>query len=74
MPDHTQPAVMTIADFGRWSRMGRTRIYEEIATGALPVFKIGRRTYVRTVDAQGWLDRYVRAPERVPGLIMSVDL
>jgi len=29
------PAVMTIADFSAWARMGRTRIYEEIASGAL---------------------------------------
>lgn len=74
MPDHPQPAVMTIADFSRWARLGRTRIYEEIASGALAVFKIGRRTYIRTVDAQAWLDRYVRAPERVPGLLVAVEL
>ncbi len=72
MPEHPQPAVMTITDFSRWSRMGRTRIYEEIGRGALPIFKIGRRTYVRTVDAQAWLDRYVRTAEQIPALLVSV--
>lgn len=72
MPEHPQPAVMTITDFSRWSRMGRTRIYEEIGRGALPTFKIGRRTYVRTVDAHAWLDRYVRTAEPVPDLLLSV--
>lgn len=57
------PALMTIKDFLDWSRLGRTKTYEEIGTGKLPVVKIGRRTYVRTTDAQTWLDGYMNAGE-----------
>jgi hypothetical protein len=51
---------MTIKDFIGWSRIGRTKTYEEIGGGKLPVIKIGRRTYIRTADAQMWLDDYAK--------------
>jgi hypothetical protein len=72
MPNYSEPAVMTVQDFIRWARIGRTRVYGEINSGALAIFKIGRRTYIRTVDAQAWLDGYVRTPDRVSGLVASV--
>lgn len=74
MPNYSEPAVMTVQDFIRWARIGRTRVYEEINAGTLQIFKIGRRTYIRTADAQAWLDSYVRTPERAHGLIASVQL
>lgn len=55
------PALMSINEFGAWSRLGRTKIYQEIGSGKLPVLKIGRRTYVRTADAQSWLESYADA-------------
>ena len=58
MTEPLLPAVMTIADFGAWSRMGPTCIYEEIACGALKTFKIGRRAMIATKDAEDWLARY----------------
>jgi len=64
------PAVMTIADFSAWARMGRTRIYEEIASGALKTFKVGRRTMIATKDAEDWLARYRSV--RPVGLINEV--
>jgi hypothetical protein len=56
MPEPSQPAVMTVHDFRQWARIGRTRIYEEINSGALRCFKLGRRTLIRRVDAEAWLD------------------
>jgi len=74
MPNYSEPAVMTVQDFIRWARIGRTRVYEEINSGALQIFKIGRRTYISTVDAQAWLDRYTRAHDAAPALMASVKL
>ena len=61
MPTSIEPAVMTIQDFSRWASIGRTRIYVEINSGALRIFKLGRRTYIRTVDAQAWLNGCAQA-------------
>lgn len=59
MTDRFQPALMTIAEFSRWSRLGRTKIYEEIGAGALRTFTIGRRRYVKVAEAHAWLDRQI---------------
>ena len=48
--------LITIPEFCVWSRIGRTRVYEEIATGALRALKIGRRTVIKREDAVAWLD------------------
>jgi hypothetical protein len=47
---------MTILEFSRWSRLGRTRVYEEIGAGALRAIKAGRRTLITLEDAQTWLE------------------
>lgn len=73
MPDTIQPAVMTIHDFSRWARLGRTRIYEEINSGALKCFKLGRRTLIRRVDAEAWLDR-LQQPTQELSQITAVRL
>ncbi|WP_426265144.1 helix-turn-helix domain-containing protein [Sphingomonas sp. PWP1-2] len=70
MPDHFQPAVMTVQDFSRWARLGRTRIYEEFNSGALKCFKLGRRTLIRRVDAEAWLDR-LQQPAQEPNKITA---
>ena len=51
----TLPELITIPEFCAWARIGRTKAYEEIATGALRAIKIGRRTLVRLDDASTWL-------------------
>lgn len=53
MPTHE---LLTISEFIKWSRLGRTRVYEEIGAGDLRALKIGRRTFVRRDDALAWLD------------------
>lgn len=50
------PTLMTIREFSRWSRIGRTRLYEEIRSGSLVAIKVGRRTFIRESDARAWLD------------------
>jgi excisionase family DNA binding protein len=49
------PQLLTIPEFCAWARIGRTKAYEEIGSGALPALKIGRRTLVKAVDADAWL-------------------
>ena len=50
------PELLTIPEFIYWSRLGRTKVYQEIATGSLRAIKIGRRTFVKRDDALTWLD------------------
>ena len=50
-----EPAVMTVNEVANWARVGRTKIYEEINSGALAAFKFGRRTYITADAARAWL-------------------
>lgn len=43
-----EPANLTIAETIARYRIGRTRLYELIASGEIEAFKLGRRTLVRT--------------------------
>ena len=49
------PQLMTISELCAWARIGRTKVYEEIAAGALHAIKIGRRTFITTDAARAWL-------------------
>ncbi|MGX1306979.1 hypothetical protein AB7M35_001699 [Amorphus suaedae] len=51
------PGALGVNDFCEWAGLGRTKVYEEIAAGRLPVFKVGRRTLITMNSAQGWLHR-----------------
>lgn len=50
------PEILTIPEFLAWSRIGRTKTYEQIADGVLRAFKVGRRTLIKRDDALAWLD------------------
>lgn len=49
------PELLTIPEFCAWARIGRTKAYEELASGGLPALKIGRRTLIKAADAYTWL-------------------
>ncbi len=49
----------TIPEFCAWSRIGRTKVYELITAGELPVVKIGKKTLIRFKDGQALLDKFV---------------
>jgi excisionase family DNA binding protein len=49
------PELLTVAEFCAWARIGRTKAYEEIGSGALRALKIGRRTVIKAADADAWL-------------------
>ena len=46
----------TVSEFLAWSRIGRTRAYDEIAAGRLKIKKFGRKTLIARSDAQAWLE------------------
>ena len=51
-----QRGAFTISEFAEWSRIGRTKIYELIQSGDLPVVKLDTKTLIRVEDAQKLLD------------------
>lgn len=48
--------VLTIDEFIRDFRLSRTSTYEELKHGRLKAVKVGRRTMIRRVDAEAWLE------------------
>jgi excisionase family DNA binding protein len=56
---------LTITDATRMSAIGRTKLYEFIKEGRLPVVKVGAKTLVR-VDALDTLLKSLEAPNGAP--------
>ncbi len=54
-----QSVVMSVQQFCEWSSIGRTKVYEEIATHRLKTLKVGRRRLIKRDEAQRWLDSHV---------------
>ncbi len=48
------PRAYTIRDFCRAFGVGRTLVYEQIATGNLKAKKLGKRTLILAEDAENW--------------------
>jgi excisionase family DNA binding protein len=49
------PLAVSVAEAGRLVGVGKTRIYEEIASGALKSFRVGRRRLIRIEALEEWL-------------------
>jgi len=49
------PAAFSISDAAHYLGIGRTKLYEFINTGALPVVHFGKRTLIRRVDLDALL-------------------
>jgi predicted DNA-binding transcriptional regulator AlpA len=47
--------VFTIAEFLQRYGIGRSRFYEEVAAGRLPLRKLGKKSLVAIDDAEKWL-------------------
>jgi excisionase family DNA binding protein len=47
----------TIAQSCRMAAIGRTKFYELVASGEIPVRKIGKKTLVAASDLQDWVER-----------------
>jgi hypothetical protein len=47
--------VMSVAQFGAWSGLGKSKTYEEMKAGRLQALKCGARTLVTPEQRQNWL-------------------
>lgn len=47
-----------LAEVQKMMPLGRTRLYEEVNSGRLRTFRIGRATFVAVEDFDAWLAKY----------------
>ena len=47
----------TISECCRLASIGRTKFYELVASGEIPVRKIGKKTLIAAADLQRWADQ-----------------
>ena len=47
-----------LAEVQKMMPLGRTRLYEEVNSGRLRTFRIGRATFVAVEDFEAWLSQY----------------
>lgn len=47
---------MSVSEFCRWARIGRTKAYEIFAAGDIKPRKVGSKTIVLRTDAERWLN------------------
>jgi excisionase family DNA binding protein len=49
--------LLTINECCRMASIGRTKFYELVASGEIPVRKIGKKTLVAVADLERWVER-----------------
>lgn len=54
--------LLTIDEFAKICSLGRTRIYQLLNQGEIKAVKIGRRTFIRRVDAEIWMANLASYP------------
>jgi excisionase family DNA binding protein len=58
----------TIPQCCRLAAMGRTKFYELVAAGDIPIRKIGKKTLVAASDLRSWVERLPAVEGRRRGL------
>jgi excisionase family DNA binding protein len=58
-----EPLALSPAEAARLAGIGRTKLYEAIADGSLPIRKLGHRTLILRRDLEAFLDG-LPVPER----------
>lgn len=53
-----RPLAVAPAEAARLAGIGRTRLYEAIASGELPSLKLGSRRLIKLDALEAWLDRH----------------
>ena len=56
----------TIGQCCRLAAIGRTKFYELVARGEIPVRKVGKKTLVAAADLKGWVDRLPASEANFP--------
>jgi excisionase family DNA binding protein len=54
--DSVQPLLLTVSQAAKLLSLGRTKVYELIATEGLPVVHFGRAKRVSMVSLQRWIE------------------
>jgi hypothetical protein len=54
--DQMAAAAMTVPEFCKWARIGRTAVYREIKSGRLVLRKCGAKSLILVSDAQRWIN------------------
>lgn len=52
----SEPILLTVEDVQEQIQLGRTKVYELIRDGVLPVLRIGRAVRIRREALERWLD------------------
>ena len=56
--------LLTIPECCRLAAIGRTKFYELVASGEIPIRKVGRKTLVAASDLRDWVERLPVAETR----------
>jgi excisionase family DNA binding protein len=56
----------TIAQCCRMAAIGRTKFYELVASGEIPVRKVGKKTLVAAADLRNWVERLPAIDRKAP--------
>jgi hypothetical protein len=55
-PESIEPGALTVDEFCRWARVGRTTAFFEIKAARLCAVKVGARTLIPMENARAWLN------------------
>jgi len=50
------PLLLSIADCCRLTGLGRTKFYELVASGAIPLRKVGKKSLIAAADLKRWAE------------------
>jgi hypothetical protein len=53
--DQMAAAAMTVPEFCKWARLGKTATYREVRCGRLKLRKVGAKSLILVSDAEAWL-------------------
>ncbi len=56
MHDQTLPLLLKAEEAARMLSLGRSKVFEMLATGELPRVRIGRKVQIRRVDLEKWVE------------------
>ncbi|MDP9359197.1 MAG: helix-turn-helix domain-containing protein [Chloroflexota bacterium] len=56
MHDQTLPLLLKAEEAARMLSLGRSKVFEMLATGELPRVRIGRKVRIRRVDLEKWVE------------------
>ena len=59
--DISKKIAYSIPEFCVVASIGRTLVYNEIASGRLKTVKVGRRRLIPTTEGQRWIERLIAA-------------